>query len=114
MMLHHKMTLLTKMEELDAYAHHVLLQFPKYERHVLCAEIRGAMNAALRYAIRAGKQYHKKTTLQDLDIQVEVMRSLVRKAHALKYITTHRYQVWSGHINEIGAMVGGWVKKERS
>ena len=105
------MSILAKMEELDAYAHHCLLQFPRYERHVLCAEIRGAMNAALRYAIRAGKLYHKKTTLQDLDIQIEVMRSLIRKAHALKYVTTHRYEVWTRHINEIGAMVGGWIRK---
>ncbi len=113
-MLHQKMSILTKMEELDAYAHHCLLQFPKYERHVLCAEIRGSMTDALRYVIRAAKQYHKKTTLQDLDIQIEVMRSLIRKAHALKYISAHRYQVWSSHINEIGAMVGGWLKKERT
>lgn len=32
--------LLTKLEELDAYTHAVLHQFPKLERHLLCAELR--------------------------------------------------------------------------
>lgn len=106
-----KMFVLTKMEELDAYAHKALIQFPKYERHVLCAEIRIGMAEVIKLTIRAGKRYYKKTTLQDLDIQIEYMRSLIRKAHALEYINHQRYKVWSGHLNEIGAMVGSWIKK---
>ena len=31
------LTLLTKLEELDAYTHTVLHQFPKLERHLLCS-----------------------------------------------------------------------------
>ncbi len=34
--------LITKLEELDAYTHTVLHQFPKLERHLLCAEMRAA------------------------------------------------------------------------
>ena len=34
------LNLLTKLEELDAYTHAVLHQFPKLERHLLCAELR--------------------------------------------------------------------------
>jgi hypothetical protein len=102
--------ILAKLEELDAYSHQVALQFPKYERHVLSAEIRSTLNRVLHLTVQAAKRYHKKTTLQDLDIEVEFLRALVRKARRLGYITPNRYEVWSRHIDEIGRMVGVWIR----
>ena len=104
--------ILAKLEELDAYSHQAAMQFPKHERHVLCAEIRSSCNRMLRLAIQAAKRYHKKTTLQDLDIEVEILRALVRKAHRMRYINHHRYETWSRHVDEIGRMVGGWIKSQ--
>jgi hypothetical protein len=31
--------ILTKLEELDAYSHNALIQFPKHEKFVLCAAV---------------------------------------------------------------------------
>jgi hypothetical protein len=42
------LTILTKLEELDAYSHKALVQFPKYEKFVLCAEIRQTLTAIIR------------------------------------------------------------------
>lgn len=106
-----KMVLLAKLEDMDAYAHKALLQFPKYERHVLCADIRHATAEAVKLTIRAGKRYYKKTTLQDLDIHIEYMKTLVRKAYNLKYISGKRCEVWSRYLREIGAMVGSWINR---
>jgi hypothetical protein len=103
--------ILTKLEELDAYSHTALIQFPKYEKFVLCAEIRNALSKIIKLTVRTAKQYYKKTTLQDLDIEIEYLRALIRKSHRLKYITIKRYEIWVRHINEIGKMVGGWLKK---
>ena len=74
-----ELKLLARLEELDAYTHRVVMQFPKFERHVLSAEIRGCMAACLRLTVRAAKRYHKKTTLEDLDIELAFLRILVRK-----------------------------------
>lgn len=104
--------LLAKLEELDAYSHQAAMQFPKYERHVLCAEIRHSCNRLLRLTIQAAKRYHKKTTLQDLDIEVEILRGLVRKAHRLRYINHKKYETWARQIDEIGRMLGGWFKSQ--
>ena len=101
--------ILAKLEELDAYSHQVVVQFPRYERHVLAAEIRHT----LAQVIRSAKRFHKKTTLEDLDVEVEFLRSQVRKSLALKYISLHRYEVWMRHVNEVGSMVGGWLKTAR-
>ena len=45
------LALMTKPEELDAYTHTVLHQFPKLERHLLCAEMRAATNKLLRLPV---------------------------------------------------------------
>ncbi len=102
--------ILTKIEELDAYSHIAMVQFPKIERFVLCAHIRDTLTEIIKLTVRAGKRYYKKTTLQDLDIEIEYLRSLIRKAHRLKYVTTKRYEIWIRHVNEIGKMAGGWIK----
>lgn len=48
----------TKMEELDAYTHTVLHQFPRIERHLLCADMRGAMSRMQRLLATAWKRRH--------------------------------------------------------
>lgn len=94
------------------YTNTVLKQFPRAERFLLCAEIRRSMLTAQRLVVVAWKRYHKKTTLQELDTEVEVLRGWVRKSLLAKYITPHRYEVWVRHINEIGRMVGGWIRAQ--
>lgn len=106
------LALMTKIEELDAYTHTVLHQFPKLERHLLCAEMRGAMNKVIRQVVVAWKRRQKAAALFDLDVEIEVFRGLIRKAHRLGYINTHRLEVWMRHTNEIGRMVGAWIKNE--
>jgi len=106
-------TLLAKIEEVEAYTHTVLQQYPKIERYALCADIRAALANIQRLSIVAWKRYHKKTTLQDLDVEIEVLRMWIRKSLRLKYITPRRYEIWVRHVNEIGRMVGGWLKAAR-
>lgn len=105
--------ILDKLEELDVYAHKAAMQFPKAERHVLSAEVRSVVAELVRLAIRAAKRHHKKTTLQDMDVAVEVKRRLIRKAFRLRYIDAHRYEVWSRLVDEIGRMVGAWLRSQR-
>ena len=57
------LALMTKLEELDAYTHTVLHQFPKLERHLLCAEMRAATNKLLRLAVVAWKRRQKSGAL---------------------------------------------------
>lgn len=107
-----ELKILTKIEELDVFARIALRQFPKYEKFLLSADIRNGMTELKRYAIRAGKRYYKKTTLQDLDIEVEIMRSYIRESNMLGYIDDGRLGVWIGRVDEIGNIVGGWLKNQ--
>lgn len=105
--------LLAKLEEADAYSQIALQQYPRVERYALCTDIRQTLTTIERLVIVAWKRYHKKTTLHDLDIELEVLRMLLRKSLRLKYITPHKYEIWSRQVNEIGRMVGGWIRSVR-
>ncbi len=100
-------------EEMIAYAYVALRQFPKSERHVLSAEIRGRCWKLLRLIIICNKRYHKKTTLQELDAELDTLRSLIRMAHRLEFLPLKRYETWSRQVDEIGRMTGGWIKSMR-
>lgn len=99
-----------KVEDMIAYGYTVLRQFPKAERHVLSQEIRNTMWALLRFVIVCNRRYHKKTTMQDLDAELDLLRSQIRVAQALGYLPFRNYEVWSRHLDEIGRMIGGWFR----
>lgn len=92
------------------YGYTVLKQFPKSERHVLSQEIRQTMWRLLRLIIICNRRYHKKTTMQDLDAELDLLRSQVRTAMQLGFLSFRSYEVWSRHLDELGRMVGGWFK----
>ncbi len=94
-----------------AYAS-ALPHFPKSERHVLSQEIRHCMWQILRLAVTVGRKYHKKTTLQQIDIELELLRRMVRLAHSRRMISTKKYEYWSKLANAVGVIVGGWLKKQ--
>lgn len=99
-----------KVEAMIEYGYVALRQFPKWERHVLAAEIRQTMWALLRLVITAHKRYHKRTTLQDMDVELDLLRSQIRAAKGLQYLDWKKYETWAKLADEIGRMVGGWLK----
>jgi hypothetical protein len=109
-----------KIYEMILYGNPQLKDFPKAERYALAADIRKTMYSMLELAVRLEKKYHKKTTLQDLDIEVDVLRNLLRLAKDPNLypkqkpcISFHTWEVWIRKVDEIGRMIGGymeWVK----
>ena len=111
--MNHELIIQTKALDMMQYGYVALRQFPKYETHVMAAEIRQSMLKILRLIITASKRYHKKTTLQDLDIEIAMLRNSVSLAFRLKYIDIKKYEHWQRQINEIGSMLGGWLKNQK-
>lgn len=100
----------TKLEELARYSHIALQQFPKRERFILCADIKETIYGLLKLTIRAERQYYKKTTLQDLDINLDFLRVLIREACSLGYISPGHLASWMQQIDECGMILGGLIK----
>jgi hypothetical protein len=103
-----------KLRQLAAYERAALLQFPRTERHSICQDIRMTTRNIQRLISRCKKRYYKKTTLEDIDVELDLLRELVAESYESKYINVHKYEVWSRKINEIGKMVGGLIKALRA
>ncbi|MCK7542962.1 diversity-generating retroelement protein Avd [Marinobacter bryozoorum] len=99
-----------KVEEMIYYGYAALRQFPKSEKHVLSAEIRQCMYRILRLVIVCNRRYFKKTTMQDLDSELDLLRSLVRLGKELGFLPFKQYEVWSRHNDEIGRYLGKWMQ----
>ena len=110
---HNPLMLQTKFEEIQWYTHEALFQFPKKERYLLCAEIQNAVAETMHHIIRMKKKYYKKTTLQDIDVEIDYLRVLVRHAHQAGYISIGKRGEWIEHLNEAGKIVGGLQKAFR-
>ena len=105
-----------KVYELLLYAGPQLVQFPKSQR-VLANQIRETMLFILRLVVTLENKHYKKTTLGDLDNEVDVLRHLVRLAADPNYmrdkkpcLPMKKYEQMAKKINEIGCMIGGYYK----
>jgi hypothetical protein len=99
-----------KCEDMMEYGYIALRQFPRSEKFALAAEIKASMWRLLRDIIVCNRRYYKKTSLQDIDIELDLLRSAVRLSMQMQFLSFKKYEIWFRHLDEIGRMVGGWFK----
>lgn len=100
----------TKMEEVQAYSHNALFQFPRKERYLLCAQIERVIEDTMLEIIRFEHKTYKKETLQKIDIGLDYLRTLIRESNRYGYISVHTLGVWTQHVDEAGRILGGLLK----
>ena len=105
--------ILQKVYDMMKYGYEALAQFPKSEKFTLAADMKRCMDIILERVIEAHKKYYKKTTLQELDVEIAKLKAYIRLAQDLGFLPFKKYEVWSGMIVEIGKMVGGWIKSAK-
>ena len=99
-----------KIEDAIAYAFQALTHFPKSERFTSAAEIRALFLRILSLTVRANKTRRRLPLLYDIDVELDVLRSLVRVSQSMGYLPFKKYEQISLHLAEIGRMLGGWIK----
>ena len=107
---------------LNVYLNH----FPKAEKYALANRIRNTAYEVYDYITEGQKRYFKKTTLTNLDIAHEKLRMQIYLAAELGYFRFKdgksadknpgqqeriRHAAISKLVDELGKMVGGWIKK---
>ena len=107
------------MKLLNVYLNH----FPAHEKYALSNQIRKTAYSLYDFITEGQKRYYKKTTLTNLDISHEKLRMQIFLAYELGYfnfkdgrnskkkIEEKRYSAISRQIDELGKMIGGWIKK---
>lgn len=105
-----------KAYELLLYIGPELEQFPRAQRK-LADDIRATTLQIMRLVVTLENKHYKKTTLGDLDNEVDVLRHLVRLAADPNYtrsrkpcLSLRKYENISRMVNEIGRMIGGYYK----
>ena len=84
---------LEKLADMIQYAYPVLAQFPRSEKFVLAADIKHIMLNAFKLCIEVGKKKSKKTSLFNLDVEIEALKRYIRLAYDLKFLSMHHYAV---------------------
>ena len=102
--------ILQKTLDMMDYAYTALAQYPKGEKFALVADIKRCMDTILERIIEAQKKYYKKTTLQELDVELAKLKVYIRLSFQLKFLSAKKYELWSGKVVELGKMTGGWIK----
>ena len=102
-----------KIYDMIMYAYPAIEQFPKSQKFSLAADMKKCLDAIMRLTITANKKYTKKTTLQELDVEIEAVKIYIRMAFELGYLPPKKYEIWSKMAVEVGKMIGGWIKAAR-
>ena len=98
--------------DLILYMYPIIRRMPKSERHVLGQQIRHSLLDISKMIVEANKSRSKLPTLYRIDVELEKLRLLVRLAKDLEFISVRRYGIIAERINEIGRMLGGWIKSQ--
>jgi hypothetical protein len=89
-------------------------KFPRNQKFVLGDRIESAALDVLDSLIAATYTRARDTKLSDANLGLERLRFFMRLSCELRLIDTRRYEHAARSIDEIGRLVGGWVKAHRA
>ena len=106
-----------KIADMMRYALPIIDTFPRRYRK-MADTLRDSILELYRLATRVEKKYHKKTTLEELDIELATLKEFVIIASDKDFagpkhappLTIKQREVWSCYTAEIGRMIGGYKK----
>lgn len=90
---------------LDDYSHDRLIQFPKSEKFLLVSEIKKNLINIERILVEIYMKHHKKTSITNLDIEVEILRKYITRSYRRKFINESRKSTWINKVNNFGSEV---------
>jgi len=99
-------------KDLCLYLDVLTRNMPRYEKYVLSAKMREIGYLCLELAIAANKKQHKKTDLTRFNVQHEFLRQLLNLAVEAKHIEPRRHRVACEKLDEVGRLLGGWLRSE--
>lgn len=84
--------------------------FPKSQRFLMAARLEETAISILEHIIQANEAGQKMPHLGKASQLLERLRILIRLSKDSSYIDFRRYERLSKTVDEIGRMLGGWIK----
>jgi four helix bundle protein len=100
----------SKTYDLMACLLRALTAFPKDQRFRLAARIEAALFAFQEAILRAVRSRSRRRYLLEADLELEKLRLCLRLAQDLECLDFKHYEEASRQVNEIGRLLGGWLK----
>lgn len=104
------LSIFQKSYDLFKILHQYVAKFPRAEKYCLGQKIKETNINFLDQIIRANNARNKRPYLEEASQLLEILRIYLRLCHDLKLIGFKRYEIVSQKIDEIGRMLGGWLK----
>ena len=89
-------------------------EFPRAQRFVLGERIETTALDLLDILVEAQYSQDKLELLSRANLALARLRHLLRLANDLHFLGVRRFEFVSEHVEEIGRMIGGWVKHQQS
>ncbi|MCF7796105.1 diversity-generating retroelement protein Avd [Patescibacteria group bacterium] len=99
-----------KTYELILWIYPAVNRFPKTQRFVLGQQVENTVLNLLKLIIQANAERNKLPYLKQLSVELDKLRILVRLSKDLRFLSIKQYEFAANKINEIGKMLGGWIK----
>ena len=87
-----------------------ITSFPKDQRFRLAARIEMTMFNFYETILRASRERQPRQFLREADIELEKLRIYLRLAQDIRCLSFHQYEHASKLVNEVGKLLGGWLK----
>jgi len=107
-------SIVTKVYDLLLWILPKLAKFPKDQRYILGQRIENGLLDILEILIEASFTKEKLSLLRKANLNLEKFRFLARLSKDMRYINLNAYEYQAKLVNEIGKMLGGWIKSQNS
>jgi len=108
-----KAVIITKTYDLLKYCIPILAKFPRDQKFLLGDQFQKLVTEVLDAFIEAYYSKNKLHILIPANMNLEKLRYRIRLSHDLKLISNKQYGHLAEKVDEIGRMLGGWIKKEK-
>ncbi|MBV6493786.1 MAG: hypothetical protein LDLANPLL_01809 [Turneriella sp.] len=88
-------------------------QFPKSVRFSFSGRIADLALDVLENLIEAIYSKDKRSSLSQINMNLEKLRMFFRLAHERRYLSGRQFEFIVTELNEFGKMVGGWLKSAK-
>lgn len=104
--------LINKSYELYKLLYRYLKDFPKKERYTLGEKIEETLLEIIGKTIYLNQlpDHLKENQLLLLNSQNELLKLLIRLSYDVKILKEQQYLTLQSYLQEIGKMIGGWIK----
>ncbi len=87
--------------------------FPKRVRFTFADRINNLALDIVEDLVEARYSRDKQPLLKRINLRLEKLRILLRLCHRMKYLAHQGYEHAMRALNEVGRMLGGWIKQQQ-